>query len=294
MENGTAASLQVVQKLALLLVCICFVSSVAVAGGDSGYAPPPSHYYCMATPTAKTSYISGLFLVPASTPYNAISSAFTQFIAGKYGKTGNVACFGDPDEAKARKQMQQMSVQTSGHSVVETGWVYKAATPSTDPNYNPHGASAQLPSYNSHGSSPPPAAHSQNEETPASQPPATPKPGPASVVDGVYTGTYTCAKGPAGLKLTLKAPEYGLLTGTFTFYLPPGSHTKAYTFSLNGHFDPTSGNFKLNPLKWEGPEPPNYMMVGLKGAVDTQTGKVSGVIDYSGCGRFEAMKGRED
>jgi hypothetical protein len=63
---------------------------------------------------------------------------------------------------------------------------------------------------------------------------------------------------------------------------------------MNGHFDPKSGSFNLNPLKWQGPEPPNYMMVGLKGAVDAQSGKVSGIIDYTGCGRFEAMKGRDD
>ena len=116
----------------------------------------------------------------------------------------------------------------------------------------------------------------------------------ANTIEGDYVGTYSCAKGPTDLKLSLKAPEYGLLTGTLTFYLPPGSHNKAYTFSLNGHFDPKSGTFNLNPLKWETPAPPNYMMVPLKGAVDANAGKVSGVIDYSGCGRFEAMKGRDD
>jgi hypothetical protein len=47
-------------------------------------------------------------------------------------------------------------------------------------------------------------------------------------------------------------------------------------------------------MKWEGAEPPNYVMVGLNGTVNPQSGRLSGKVDYSGCGNFEAMKGRDD
>jgi hypothetical protein len=134
------------------------------------------------------------------------------------------------------------------------------------------------------GAAPPPLAAN------ASAAPAT----PFSSVGGVYTGTYTCAKGPVDMKLTLSLNEHGILTGTMTFYLPPGSHTKAYTFSLGGPLNQTSGSFNLRPSKWETPAPPNYVMVGLNGTANPQTGKLSGTVDYAGCGKFEAMKGRED
>ncbi|HEY7351846.1 MAG TPA: hypothetical protein VH596_03660 [Terriglobales bacterium] len=297
MRNITVASFHLVQSSVLLLLYMGFSSPVALAGGDSGYTPPSPYYYCMSNPTSKTEYFSGLFLVPASTPYGSISNAFTQFIAGKYGNPGNVACFGDTDHNKAAKQMQQMSAQKAGYTVVATGWTYKAApgAANADPNYNPHGNSQPLPGYNPHGNSPPlSTAHSQADQASASQPASAPKPPQASAIDGIYIGSYICAKGVTGLRLTLNAPEYGLLRGTFTFYLPPGSRTKAYTYSLNGSFDPKSGTFNLNPLKWETPAPPNYVMVGLKGAADTKSGRIEGIVDYTGCGRFEAMKGRED
>jgi hypothetical protein len=35
-------------------------------------------------------------------------------------------------------------------------------------------------------------------------------------------------------------------------------------------------------------------MVGLNGTANPQSGKLGGTVDYPGCGRFEAMKGRDD
>src|SRR5258708_333624 len=67
--------------------------------------------------------------------------------------------------------------------------------------------------------------------------------GAATSINGVYNGTYTCAIGPRTLKLSLLASGNGSLTGLFTFYLPPVSHTNAFSFSLSGTFDATSGKF---------------------------------------------------
>src|SRR5437868_15285917 len=94
----------------------------------------------------------------------------------------------------------------------------------------------------------------------------------ATAINGVYNGTYTCAIRPRTLKLSLLASGNGSLTGAFTFYLPPTSHTEAFSYSLNGTFDAASGKFKLNPVKWETPPPGGYVMVGMDGAFDPGTG----------------------
>src|ERR1700732_4306684 len=87
----------------------------------------------------------------------------------------------------------------------------------------------------------------------------------ATAINGVYNGTYTCAIGPRTLKLSLLASGNGSLTGVFTFYLPPTSHTEAFSYSLNGMFDAAFGKFKLSPVKWETPPPGGYVMVGMDG-----------------------------
>src|ERR1700693_1683355 len=80
----------------------------------------------------------------------------------------------------------------------------------------------------------------------------------ATAINGVYNGTYTCAQGPRTLKLSLLAAGNGSLTGVFTFYLPPPSHTQAFSYSMSGTFDAASGKFKLTPVKWETPPPGAY------------------------------------
>ena len=111
-----------------------------------------------------------------------------------------------------------------------------------------------------------------------------------TAINGVYNGTYTCAIGPRTLKLSLLASANGYLTGVFTFYLPPTSHAKAFSYTLNGTFDAASGKVKLNPLKWETPPPGGYSMVGMDGAFDPGIGQVAGKITYGSCGAFQAAR----
>jgi hypothetical protein len=266
----SAMSVRILPRTLVLLLCIACLASAALAG-EASYNPPPSYYYCTSEPAANTRYYSAMFKVPwRGIDYKQMSNSFGQFLAQKYGVKSAAVCFGDPNQAEAQHRVRQTveQLKMSKWTLVQTKWTYNGA----------------------------PSEGQAIDDSTSNRPslPANAAASPKNSIDGDYVGTYTCAKGPTDLKLTLKAPEYGLLTGTFTFYLPPGSHTKAYTFSLNGHFDPKSGSFNLNPLKWETPAPPNYMMVGLKGAVDANAGRVSGVVDYTGCGRFEAMKGRDD
>lgn len=112
----------------------------------------------------------------------------------------------------------------------------------------------------------------------------------ATAINGVYNGTYTCAIGPRTLKLSLLASGNGSLTGVFTFYLPPSSHTEAFSYSLNGTFDAASGKFKLNPVKWETSPPGSYAMVGMDGAFDPGSGQVAGKITYGSCDTFQATR----
>lgn len=109
-------------------------------------------------------------------------------------------------------------------------------------------------------------------------------------INGVYNGTYTCAIGPRTLKLSLAASGEGSLTGVFTFFLPPASHTHAYSYSLSGPFDASSEKFSLRPVKWETPPPPGYSMVGMSGAFDPGARQVAGKITAETCGTFQATR----
>lgn len=252
-----------VESVVLLSVCTGFGASNAFAG-EAAYNPPPSYYYCTSNPAPKTRYYSMVFKVPGKgVAYEQITTLFDQFLAQKYGIKSTPTCFGRPDENAVRTDLGKEMAQLKAvqWAIIQTTWTY-------------NGAAALSPA---------PVKPAQPADS-----------NPQKAINGVYVGTYTCAKGPTDMKLTLSAPEYGLLTATLTFYLPPGSRNKAYTYSLNGQFDPASGKFNLNPLKWETPAPPNYLMSGLKGIFDPQATKVSGIVDYTGCGRFEAMKGRDD
>jgi len=193
---------------------------------------------------------------------NELKSEFLTFLKKQYGfrvaSAYPVYCDGHRTSGEPDEERQRLHQRFPQLKMIETGW-----TP---------------------GAAPPPVAGN-----------ATAAPvNPFSSIGGVYTGTYACAKGPVDMKLTLSLNEHSILTGTMTFYLPPGTHTKAYTFSLGGPLNQTSGSFNLRPSKWETPAPPNYVMVGLNGTANPQTGTLSGTVDYAGCGKFEAMKGRED
>jgi hypothetical protein len=118
-----------------------------------------------------------------------------------------------------------------------------------------------------------------------------PAQGPSNaLISGVYNGSYTCAQGPRTLKLVLQASGNGSLAGIFTFYVPPTPQGRAFSYSLNGTFDATSGRFRLNPVQWVTPQPGSYSMVGMDGTFDSRTGQVSGKITLARCGPFQATR----
>ena len=83
--------------------------------------------------------------------------------------------------------------------------------------------------------------------------------------NGVYTGTYRCGQGQTNLKLSVTTTPSGEVTAHFTFYLPPGTNSQAYTYSLFGQYDARTARFSLMPVRWETPQPREFAMVGMNG-----------------------------
>jgi hypothetical protein len=79
-----------------------------------------------------TSYFSDIFLAPGKDA-DAVSQAFSQMLATKYGYTGRVSCPLAFKTAEALKQLQNQhkpyAAQRAqqGRKIVETGWTYKGA-----------------------------------------------------------------------------------------------------------------------------------------------------------------------
>jgi hypothetical protein len=139
-----------------------------------------------------------------------------------------------------------------------------------------------------------PAPHTAvGQPAPAPPPQSPPAQEPrfiAADLTGVYHGKYRCAQGPTNLKLTLVAAGDGSMTGEFTFDLPATSSTRTASYSLSGKYDPATGNFRLNPVKWEPPEPRGFVMVGMDGTFNPNTKQVSGKITSPACSTFEATR----
>jgi hypothetical protein len=122
----------------------------------------------------------------------------------------------------------------------------------------------------------------------AAAPPAAPV--NATAITGVYNGDFRCARGPVNLKLTLVAPGDGSLTGLFTFDLPAKFVERTASYTLSGTYDAATGHFRVDPVKWVPPEPANFVMVGMDGALNSSAERVSGKITYGRCTTFEASR----
>jgi hypothetical protein len=116
----------------------------------------------------------------------------------------------------------------------------------------------------------------------------------ATAITGVYNGSYRCARGPVNLKLTLVAPGDGSLAGVFTFDLPANSRTRTASYTLSGTYDAATGKFRLDPVEWEPPAPPGFVMVGVDGVFNFSAEQVSGKITggYGACTTFDATRNK--
>src|SRR5207244_423290 len=59
------------------------------------------------------------------------------------------------------------------------------------------------------------------------------------------------------------------------------------SYSLTGQYDAGSGRFHLEPQRWIGRHPMGVYMVGMQGAFDPASRRLSGKITSFNCGAFE-------
>lgn len=103
-------------------------------------------------------------------------------------------------------------------------------------------------------------------------------------LNGVYAGTYRCGQGETNLTLSVATTPSGEVTAHFTFYLPAGTKTQAYTYTLFGQYDPRTARFSLMPVRWETPQPRDFAMVGMNGTWDSN--ELTGTIVGANCSTF--------
>lgn len=220
------------------------------------------HYYCSSDQYQATLYFSAAFDVisPPGVPdldYQQLANTFKQSLQQRYGYKGDVACFGDYKTLAAVQADEQRRIAGMRASrkwnIIATGWTYGGAAPAA---------------------------------------PAAPAAAPvnATAITGVYNGDFRCARGPVNLKLTLVAPGDGSLTGLFRFDLPAKFVERTASYTLSGTYDAATGHFRLDPVEWVPPEPANFVMVGMDGALNSSADQVSGKITYGRCTTFEATR----
>jgi len=105
---------------------------------------------------------------------------------------------------------------------------------------------------------------------PAQAPTVAPVVRPGTLPQGVFNGTYTREnEPPTRFKLTITRANDnlgGMAAGMATIYLPTGSGTKAYTYSLIGHY--AERDFELKVNDWETIPPKdfkNFKAMGFNG-----------------------------
>lgn len=100
----------------------------------------------------------------------------------------------------------------------------------------------------------------------------------ANVVDGVFTGGYTCAQGVTFLELTLDGDSDGSVRGIFRFNSARWNGGENRTvpegrFAMIGRLD-DQGQIILLGDHWI-QQPPDYAMVNLAGRVTRQGGAMA-------------------
>jgi outer membrane protein OmpA-like peptidoglycan-associated protein len=116
---------------------------------------------------------------------------------------------------------------------------------------------------------------------------AQPAPADTRTVLGEWVGTYTCAQGLTGLTLTLSEATPGSAQALFHFYADPRNpRVPAGCFSMDGGYDPASGELTLRGGRWL-LRPAGYSVVAFEGRVDAEGRHFEGVVrGPSGCTTF--------
>lgn len=142
------------------------------------------------------------------------------------------------------------------------------------------------------------AGSTKTATSPSASAPASSAPGPATSAAptagtsplpsfaGSWVGSYSCAQGPTGLKLTIQAAGANAETAVFQFYPLPN-----YPAAASGSFAMTGANvgntITLHQDHWI-VQPPGYAMVDLQGALSG--GTLSGSVIFTGCTTFTLQR----
>jgi hypothetical protein len=124
------------------------------------------------------------------------------------------------------------------------------------------------------------------------------QPPESAEIYGVYNGSYAGDQGQIKFKLSITQQARGTLAGVFTFYLPEGSDTKAFTCDLTGLLRPNR-TFLLTRRKWETPPPSGIdMAAGMNGLFDpaggSGAGKISGTMRDRFGPSFQAIRDADE
>jgi hypothetical protein len=106
---------------------------------------------------------------------------------------------------------------------------------------------------------------------------------PAASIAGNYSGRYLCQQWRT-LDLQIGDTGNGGISGVFTFPFGDGSMG---SYSLTGQYDARTGRFHLEPQRRIDRKPVGYNMVGLDGAFDPASRRLTGKIASPNCSSFE-------
>jgi hypothetical protein len=109
----------------------------------------------------------------------------------------------------------------------------------------------------------------------------------AQSIGGTYAGYYQCAV-TRNLDLQVTDLGGGRISAIFYFPMPGGmpGRSASGSYSMSGTYNPRNGQFRLEPQQWIN-RPQGFNMIGLAGAFDPRTRRLTGNIPSFGCSRFE-------
>lgn len=108
-------------------------------------------------------------------------------------------------------------------------------------------------------------------------------------MDGVWMGTYYCAQGETGVRLTITSMTDSIFDGIFDFFPICSNYDKNVEigkYYILGKID-EQGNVIIRGREWIW-RPLDWFMVDLFGRIEGNT--IEGQIDESSCGNFKIVK----
>ena len=115
-----------------------------------------------------------------------------------------------------------------------------------------------------------------------------------TAINGVYNGTYSCANGSVSLKLSLKSTENGLVTGFFTFDLPPDAGGSRVTYKLTGRYAWGVHQFLLTAQAVGTPAPSGYSMTRVSGSYVAGSDWIEGQVAGPSFNTFHATRDKAE